>query len=227
MNSIRGTLTLWFTLALGLSLAALGAALYVDRKESVAIEVDAQLSHEVTFAHRWLSGSHGVLGRIVTTDAVPGLVQAVGSYFEPFQDYLVVVNPKGQVLFMSEAARSLGFNGLEQLIAPLKPLPGTDQGGSLTIEGGTVLRYHVAPVNDAGPDIAAVLVAAPPEAVAYGPGDLLRSLLVVAPIVLLLAVLLGWWLAGRAFAPLGPMLDEIQAVTDGRSLHRRVAVPPT
>ncbi|MFI5236226.1 MAG: sensor histidine kinase, partial [Gemmatimonadales bacterium] len=116
---------------------------------------------------------------------------------------------------------------LEQLIAPLKPLPGTDQGGSLTIEGGTVLRYHVAPVNDAGPDIAAVLVAAPPEAVAYGPGDLLRSLLVVAPIVLLLAVLLGWWLAGRAFAPLGPMLDEIQAVTDGRSLHRRVAVPPT
>lgn len=227
MNTIRGTLTLWFTLALGLAVAALGGALYVDRKQSVAVEVDAQLTKEVGFARRWLSESHRVLGRVVTTDSVPALVQSVGIYFEPFQDYLVVVDPKGRILFMSEAARALGYNALQQLQAPLTPLPGTDAGGSLSLDGAPNLRYRVAPLNEAGPEVAAILVAVPAEAVAYGPGDLLRSMLIVAPVVLLLAFGLGWWLAGRAFAPLGPMLDEIQAVTDGRSLHKRVAVPPT
>ena len=227
MNTIRGTLTIWFTLALGLAVAALGGALYIDRKQSVAVEVDAQLTKEVGFARRWLSESHRVLGRVVTTDSVPGLIQSVGIYFEPVQDYLVVVDQRGRVLFMSEAVRSLGYNARQQLQTALKPLPGQDASGSLSVEGEGRLRFRVAPVNDAGPEVAALLVAAPAEAAAYGPGDLLRSMLIVAPIVLLLAFGLGWWLAGRAFAPLGPMLDEIQAVTDGRSLHKRVAVPPT
>ena len=227
MNTIRGTLTIWFTLALGLAVAALGGALYIDRKQSVAVEVDAQLTKEVGFARRWLSESHRVLGRVVTTDSVPALVQSVGIYFEPFQDYLLVVDSRGRILFMSEAARSLGYNSLQALQAPLKPLPGADASGSLALDGAPNLRYRVAPLNEAGPDVAAILVAVPAEAVAYGPGDLLRSMLIVAPIVLLLAFGLGWWLAGRAFAPLGPMLDEIQAVSDGRSLHKRVAVPPT
>lgn len=227
MTTIRGTLTVWFMLALGLALAAMGAALYVDRKQSAAVEVDAQVTKEVGFARRWLSESHRVLGRVVTTDSVPALVQQVGIYFEPFQDYMLVVDPKGRILFMSEEARSLSYDALQQLQAPLEPLPGADASGSLALPGAPTLRYRVAPINDAGPDVAAVLVAAPSEAVAYGPADLLRSMLILTPLVLLLAWGLGWWLAGRAVAPLGPMLDEIQAVNDGRSLHRRVAVPPT
>ena len=226
MTTIRGTLTVWFMLALGLALAAMGAALYVDRKQSVAVEVDAQLTKEVGFARRWLSESHRVLGRVVTTDSVPALVQQVGIYFEPFQDYLLVVNPKGRILFMSEEARSLSYDALQELQKPLTPLPGADLTGTVSLPGND-LRYRVAPVNDAGPEVAAVLVAVPREQVTYGPADLLRSMLILTPLVLLLALGLGWWLAGRAVAPLGPMLDEIQAVTDGRSLHRRVAVPPT
>ncbi|HET7026032.1 MAG TPA: HAMP domain-containing sensor histidine kinase [Gemmatimonadales bacterium] len=227
MTTIRGTLTVWFMLALGLALAAMGAALYVDRKQSAAAEVDAQVTKEVGFARRWLSESHRVLGRVVTTDSVPSLVQQVGIYFEPVQDYMLVVNPKGRILFMSEEARTLSYDALQQLQAPLEPLPGADASGSLSLPGAPGLRYRVAPINDAGPEVAAVLVAAPREVVAYGPADLLRSMLILTPLVLLLAWGLGWWLAGRAVAPLAPMLDEIQAVTDGRSLHRRVAVPPT
>ena len=50
-------------------------------------------------------------------------------------------------------------------------------------------------------------------------------MLVIAPVVLLCAAALGWWLAGTSVQPLLGIIDEVEAITDGRSLHRRLAVP--
>jgi signal transduction histidine kinase len=50
-------------------------------------------------------------------------------------------------------------------------------------------------------------------------------MLVIAPIVLLCSAALGWWLAGTSVQPLLGIMDELDAITDGRSLHRRLAVP--
>jgi two-component system, OmpR family, sensor kinase len=48
-------------------------------------------------------------------------------------------------------------------------------------------------------------------------------MLVIAPLILGTSVLLGYWVAGRNLEPLGTVVRELEAISDGRSLHRRVA----
>jgi signal transduction histidine kinase len=50
-------------------------------------------------------------------------------------------------------------------------------------------------------------------------------MLIIAPIILLAAALVGYWLAGTFLRPVQGIMDEIEAISDGRSLHRRLAVP--
>src|SRR6185436_2355271 len=46
-----------------------------------------------------------------------------------------------------------------------------------------------------------------------------------APVILVGAILVGNWLAGTSLKPVEGIMDEIDAISDGRSLHRRLAVP--
>jgi signal transduction histidine kinase len=50
-------------------------------------------------------------------------------------------------------------------------------------------------------------------------------MLVIAPVILIGSMGLGYVLADTSLRPLKGMVDELEAITDGRSLHRRVAVP--
>jgi two-component system OmpR family sensor kinase len=70
-----------------------------------------------------------------------------------------------------------------------------------------------------------LLVATPTAQAALGPADLLRSMLLIAPIILVSAGLVGYWLAGTSLKPVQTIMDEVEAISDGRSLHRRLPVP--
>ena len=67
MQTIRQRLTFWYTVALGVTVAAFGTLLYLERRESSLQELDQRLGLEADLANRWLSESYSVLGRIVTT----------------------------------------------------------------------------------------------------------------------------------------------------------------
>jgi signal transduction histidine kinase len=47
---------------------------------------------------------------------------------------------------------------------------------------------------------------------------------IMAPILAAAATLIAWWLAGRALRPIDQIVDDVGAITDGRSLHRRVVL---
>jgi two-component system, OmpR family, sensor kinase len=53
--------------------------------------------------------------------------------------------------------------------------------------------------------------------------ELLATLFVVAPFVLLVSIGGAYVIAGRAFRPVDQIINEVEAISDGRSLHRRVA----
>jgi two-component system OmpR family sensor kinase len=57
--------------------------------------------------------------------------------------------------------------------------------------------------------------------------ELLATLLVVAPLVIGASVGAAYLIAGRAVEPVGQMINEVEAITDGRSLHRRLPVETT
>jgi hypothetical protein len=69
MTTIRRRLTLWYTVALCVTVLAFGTLLYLERRASSVRELDQRLLLEADLAERWLSESYNVLGRIVTTTA--------------------------------------------------------------------------------------------------------------------------------------------------------------
>lgn len=240
MRTIRGKLTAWYTAALLVALAAFGAALYLELRKPSELELDSRLRLEAELAIRWLQDSHRVLGRLVLNDTLlsgassatqteltgPALSPSVGAYFEAYRDYLIIVDRDRNILFLSQSARALPFQSLRRLadqIPPtLVPLPFSTL--PLSAPGGAV-RLSVEPVTGAGEDIGAILLAAPFTNTTFDPRVLLNAILVVSPIVVAFAVALAYWLAGTALAPVRLIMDEMDAIKDGRSLHRRLAVP--
>ena len=225
MATIRRRLALWYTVALGITLVAFGGALYIERGQSSLRELDRRLSLESDLANRWLVESYRVLGSLVSGAASPSLDPGISAYLEAFRDYLILADTGHKVVALSGITRTLSAADLEALSAPLRTLPGRRAIGTLDLGGLGTVRYLATTVDSAGPGIGGLLVATPTEDIVFGPAALLQSMLVIAPIVLLCSAALGWWLAGTSVQPLLGIMDELKAITDGRSLHRRLAVP--
>jgi heavy metal sensor kinase len=226
VTTIRRRLALWYTVALGVTVVAFGAALYFERRQSSLHELDRRLSLEADLANRWLVESYQVLGRLVSQTPSPSLDPGISAYLEAFRDYLVVADTAHNVVALSGVTRTLSAGDLEALSAPLRSLRDRREVGALDLSGpaGSV-RYIATRIDSAGPGIGGLLVATPTQDVVYGPAALLQSMLLIAPVVLLCSAALGWWLAGTSMQPLLRIMDEVEAISDGRSLHRRLAVP--
>ncbi len=226
MNSIRRRLALWYSVALGFTVLAFGGALYYERQQSSLRELDRRLALEADVAKRWLVESYRVLGRLVADAPSPSLDPGISAYLEAFRDYLIVADTAGRVVGLSAVTRPLNAADFERLSTPLKTMQGSKVSGTIDFDPplGSV-RYLATKVNSAGPGIGVVLVATSTAEVSYGPADLLKSMLLIAPIVLAASVFLGYWLASTSVQPLLGIIDELEAIQDGRSLHRRLAVP--
>ncbi|HUR94434.1 MAG TPA: ATP-binding protein [Gemmatimonadales bacterium] len=227
MPTIRRRLTLWYTVALGITVLAFGTLLYLERRQSSLRELDQRLGLEADLANRWLSESYNVLGRIVTSAAGnPSLDPGISAYLEAVRDYLAVTDTIGNVLALSEAARALSADALQRLTAPLDTVRLPKRAGTVDLGAGIGrVRYLAVRVEAAGPEIGGLLVATSISQVGFGPSELLRSMLIIAPIILLAAALVGYWLAGTSLRPVQGIMDEVEAISDGTSLHRRLAVP--
>ena len=229
MKTLRRRLTVWYTAALLATLFAFGFTLYVDRRISTARELDERLALEASLSSSWLAQSQMVLERLVAPDeyGLDKLDPGIAAYFEAFRDYLIVADPRGRPLFISETARPLPYASIERMIEPLTPPPLQRRYGTYTPDPAVgTLRYVVQPVPGAAGQVGGILVAATFGSVVYGPSALLRSMMVALPVVILASLLLGYGLA-QSVKPMESMVLELEAIGDGRSLHRRLPVPRT
>ncbi|HEX7023895.1 MAG TPA: HAMP domain-containing sensor histidine kinase [Gemmatimonadales bacterium] len=232
MRSIRWRLTSAYALALVATMVAFGATLYYTRQR-VGLRageegLQQRLLLEARLSVRYLERSHGVLGRLVTVEPPPTLEPAIAPYFESIRDFLVLADGAGNVLYASDSALALPIASFERLRAPLVSRPDTITTGIYTFDLGMgPARFLTMPIREAGPEVAAVLVAAPRTTTSLDAQALLGSMLLIAPLMLGASVLVGYWVAGRNLEPLGAMVQELEAITDGRSLHRRLVVERT
>jgi two-component system OmpR family sensor kinase len=232
MRSIRWRLTVAYGLALAATISAFGTTLYITRKQTSLTDFDdalrQRLAGVVERSARYLTRSHQVLGRIVTRDPTPTLEPSIAPYFEGIGDYLLLADTAGRILYFSPSATALPFASIEQLRSLVHPPPAQPVGGSYTFDPAIgPVRYLSYPINGAGPEVAALLVAAPSTTTLVEANELLSSMLVIAPLIMAASLLVGYWVAGRSLKPLGAMVSELEAITDSRSLYRRLAVERT
>src|SRR6267154_186856 len=228
MQTIRGRLTAWYSAALALTLAAFAAVLYLDRRNASYQDLDQRMRSEPALTAGILAESYRARGVLVRPDtaARPTLIPDVAALLETVPDILIVTARDGSLLFASSDARALTFQQVEQL---RRIATAPDAGGSLGsfhIEpDGPTIHYAVRPLADAGPQFGAILAAANVRTAELGPDQLLSSFALVLPFGVAVALLMGSWISRRALGPVDQIITEVREITDGRSLHRRLAEP--
>ena len=121
--------------------------------------------------------------------------------------------------------RALPFSALERLRGLALPPPDSSISGTVTFDPEVgPARYLARRIEGAGTELGAIVVAASARTPLGDPGLLAQSMLLIAPVILGGAILVGWLLAGRSLRPLGEMTEELEAITDEpglRTLARR------
>jgi heavy metal sensor kinase len=232
VESIRGRLTLWYATALILSIAIFAVVLYFARRSATYQDLDQRIQSEADLTAGILAESYRARGSLVEQDTAgrPVLTAEVAAVLEVVPDFLLVTSRDGRLLFASPDARAMTFGEFEQLNAIAQPPPG---GSSRTTgryrvqPNGPTLHYIVRAVPDAGDQFDAILAGADTRSAELRLEQLLLTILIAFFVGVVPAILVGGWLAARALEPVDRMITEVREITDGRSLHRRLALPMT
>ena len=230
MESIRGRLTLWYATALILSIAVFAVVLYVARRSDTYQDLDRRIQSEADLTAGILAESYRARGTLVEKDTAgrPQLTPDVAAVLEVVPDYLLVTSRDGRLLFASPDARALTFGEFEQLKTITNPPPvvGSHTPGRYQVNpNGPTMHYIVRAVPDAGDQFGAIFAGADTKSAELRLEQLLLTIVIAFFVGVVPAILVGGWLAARALEPVDRMITEVREITDGRSLHRRLAVP--
>jgi two-component system OmpR family sensor kinase len=228
VESIRGRLTLWYATALILSLAVFAVVLYLARRSASYQDLDRRIQSEADLTAGILAESYRARGVLVEPDTAgrPVLIPEVAAVLEVVPDFLLLTSRDGRLLFASPDARALTFAEFEQLTGLVaRPPPGRVPGQHRIFPNGPTLHYVVRLIPEAGGQFGALFAGADTRSAELGLQQLVSTIIVAFVIGLVPAVLVGRWLAGRALEPVDRMITEVREISDGRTLHRRLAVP--
>ncbi|PYO44255.1 MAG: hypothetical protein DMD29_00880 [Gemmatimonadetes bacterium] len=227
MATIRARLTAWYATALAITLAAFAIVLYVSRRQGSFQDLDRRVRSEADLSAAILASVYRAGGLVVALDTLrrPVLAQDVAATLEAVPDYLLVTHAQGRVLFASADARALTFAEFERLRQITTSADRLRQGTIHIEPNGPTLHYSVRPLPEAGPQFGALFMGADIGPALLGPEQLVATLLLALVPGLILAVLVGSLISGRALEPVDRIIGEVGDISDGRSLHRRLAVP--
>jgi len=239
MWSTRARLAAAYSGLLFATLLAFSAAVYVARRASATREltergeraaqqvlrtmVDAErsglrLTVRDSSRQRRSEGTDSV--DLITVSPHPDLRKTL----EPLPGYFLVLDEQERLLYSSFAVRELPKDdqqNLNQFAVDLTAglpsqvfLPRATVVGSMLVVGAS----HQA----LAPNVSRVVVAIPTAYADVSAQLLLGTMLLLSPLLFIVSVAVAYGIAGDTFKPVDQLINEVEAITDGRSLHRRV-----
>src|SRR5258708_38290618 len=158
MQTLRGRLTAWYSVALALTLAAFAAVLYIDRRTASYRELDQRLRSEAALTAAILAESYRARGALVRADTAKHavLIPDIATLLEVVPDYLIITARDGSLLFASSDARALTFQEVEQLRRVASaPLSGRNGGTPRPPPPRPHNHYVIPYLTGAGPPVRA------------------------------------------------------------------------
>ncbi len=226
MASIRARLTAGYAGTLLATFAVLTVALYAVRRNEAEHALEAQVAADADLALRIVRQA-AATGEPVTVAAEPPIGAVVAprlrTLLEGVPDYVVVLDTSGRTLYNSFAVRQLSADDQVALSQAALKLPSTGIPRRVALSDHELL-VAAKPERSRASAIASVVAGADVESMSPAPREVLTAVLFVAPVILLLSIVGAYVIAGRAFRPLDVVVNEVEAITDGRSLHRRLAL---
>ena len=235
MATLRARLTVAYAFALVGSLIIFAAALYFARgargQQELGTAALAQGDRALAYLRAATrqgttltvereagegSGKHGT--RVYATEELRSLMERLPGYF-------IVYDRDDRQIYSSVGIRQLpDEDRLAIDEAAVSLVPG---GQGISVEVSDTLfggRLLLAARRDPVllPNITRVVAGVPTSLADLSPTLLVGTLLVVFPVIILVSVAASYVIAGRAIEPVETLINEVEAITDGRSLHRRL-----
>ncbi len=233
MASLRARLTMAYAFALIGAMVLFAAALYGARVARSREELDPVALAQGDRLLAYLRAAT-LEGTILTVEREMGDVlqpkrvfatEAMRSILERVPGYFIVYDRDGRQIYSSVGIRQLPEEdrlAIDQAGVRLQP----DGEGALVSVSDSLFRGRLllAARRDAAlqPNISRVVAGVPTSISELSAGLLLGTMLVVFPFILLVSVAASFMIAGRAIEPVERLINEVEAITDGRSLHRRL-----
>lgn len=228
--STRLRLTLIFAATLAVALAAVTTSLWLSRRAYVYRDLSAYAASQASLAAQVIQES-AEAGEPLTEEPLIGaegaplrrvLSPRLWRTFEALPDYLIVIDADNDVVFASKSLMELDREDWEAIQAGLPQVPVDGPAAVLDVNNGVLLvaRSIGSPSTVLTRVIAGVHAGGRLEA----PREYLITLFFLFPLILAASLIAVWGMLGRPFEQLRRISDEVAAITDGRSLHRRLPV---
>ena len=227
MHSIRARLTLAYATALGLTLVVFAAVLLVASRGAAEQSIKNRAEDVAELASGLLqqSGTSG-LNVVVTTDSIIGqeLTAGMRRLLAGLPGYLIVTD-SARVLYASAAVERLTTKDRGTLTrAIFRELTPSDPGGIVPLETARLFVIAHFDTPSARVPIFRVVAGESAESMQFSRLEIFTPIVIALPPLLLLSVALAWIMAGVSLRPIDRLIGELEAIQDGRSLHRRLPV---
>ncbi len=227
--SVRGRLVLVIGTVLIATVAVFGTLLLAVRRAQTANDTSRTvrmlaegMGNRLTQAALGADGGEAPLTTL--TDTTLGLTATarLRSLMEGVPDFVYLLDFRGRTIYNSYAVRVLPPQSRSTLdsLAVTFPVRGT---GTRVRQAGLDLVFHTVALPATTAGIARVVVGrSVPRTVSAG--EVMATMLLLIPVVALASVVGAGVVSRVAYVPIEQVIDEVEAITDGRSLHRRVHV---
>ena len=214
--SIRIRLTLWYGMALALVLVLFAGAIYVVMSKAMRDEVDASLEEAAAVAVRTLAehrfGPFLFFEELLEDFPELALLDKFFQIFGPAgQVTIQSANLQSREIPLSETAINASLSGLETF-------------ESVRFREGVPYRLLTVPIRHGEQLVNILRVGSSLQPTEDMLRRLLLALLIASPIAIIVSLLGGWFLAGRALRPVDSITLAAQRITAG-DLTQRITTP--
>jgi two-component system, OmpR family, sensor kinase len=231
MASIRAQLTTAYAAALLTTVAVFAAVSYATTQSS-------QQQAEQQALQQYVANEADLLLRTIEQAQATG--EALATYsgrdsnsvtvtpklrtvLEGVPDYSLVLDAKGRTLYNSFAFRQLDQDDQVRLDSAAIALPADRYPPTVLELRSRRILIMARSVPGPGP-VTRVVAGSESKDATTAPVVLGSAIFIAAPIIILISIAAAYIIAGRAFRPVDGIINEVEAITDGRSLHRRLAL---
>lgn len=226
MASIRTRITGSYALALAGTMFVFSVVVGYERNQAARNDLIARATTAAELATGILRQA-GVESERITifNDTLTGrqLNERFRGYLDAVPDYLFVLD-SGTVLYSSAAVQRLSRKDLDDLTTAAIELPPRSVATYITLDSlkDQVLLAGGFEVPRAAGGVRRVVAGVSTRSLGIAQTQVLVLVFLVGPVILLISIATAWTLAGRMLASVERMVNDVEAITDGRSLHKRI-----
>ncbi|MBX3132673.1 MAG: HAMP domain-containing histidine kinase [Gemmatimonadaceae bacterium] len=226
MKSIRGRLTISYVVALTATLVIFAGILWSATQTAATRSLQRRADLVADLATIVLQQGASDIAVVITEDSLVGqkLEPRIRRSLDLLPGYVIIAD-SARVLYTSPAVERLSFNDRNRLVSsvfrrtPEQPAANVRMDSTANV---FIVAHFERPSRRI--PVARVVAGESVAELAWKDSALFLPILVTLPLILALSALVSWLLAGSALRPVDRLIYDLEAIQDGRSLHRRLHV---